>query len=120
MPEPHLYRTTPMDDVTVYSCDHKALGYLVQKALSRDGDIRYGILEVAVSHGTILVPVPWSLLQLDTRVDGYVTSVSRFQLLEAPHLKYLDTRGFDDAFARRVDAAYGMEFPDIETLNDFA
>ncbi|HXS05297.1 MAG TPA: hypothetical protein VN723_00800 [Rhizomicrobium sp.] len=93
---------------------------LVRKLISRQGIVEYGVLRFDGGLGTVVVPLPWSLLWFDPQADGYVANVDCLKLREAPHVRLLDTLKFDDEFACRIDAVYGTEFPGIEGLNDFA
>ena len=120
MPETNCYRTEAADGEAVYGMDHKPLGTLAQKVVSREGIVEYGVLRVACGHGDIFVPLPWVLVRFDPRAGCYVADVGRLKLLEAPYFKALDSFAFDDDFVAQIDAAFGMEYPGIEALNDFA
>lgn len=120
MPEKSPYRIEPVDSVPVYGSDRRTLGTLAQKVISREGDTLYGIIEFAGDHGKVFAPLPWAIMRFDDDAGGYVADVDHLKLLEAPHMKDISAHAFDDDFVDKIDAAYGMEFPGIETLNDFA
>ena len=105
-----------------YSKDGEHLGALVATLVhSASGETQYALLAVKDDpHGGALVPIPWAILNQFRLGERCVADVDWCTLAAAPHCREAELGHFDTDLAARVDGAYGLEFPGIETLNDLA
>jgi hypothetical protein len=115
------YRAEPTYDVPLYGHGNEKLGTLHQNMVTGAGERCYGVLAFNCGDGHVAqIPVPWAIINFDRCTGRYFAYVDRLKLLEAPRFKTSDIAGFDADFASEVDAAYGLEFPGIESMNDLA
>jgi len=115
------YIAEPADKVPLYGRDNKELGILNHNIVTVAGERCYGVLAFHCGDGRMVqIPVPWAIIEFNDRTGRYFADVDRLKLMEAPCFATSDISGFDAEFASEVDAAYGLEFPGIETMNDLA
>lgn len=115
------YMAQPMDEIPLYDLHDKELGTLCQTIVSAAGERCYGVLAFPCGDGrTFQVPLPWAIINFDDRTGRYFANVDHLKLIEAPRFGKSGIAGFDADFASSVDAAYGLEFPGIESMNDLA
>ncbi len=115
------YMAQPMDEIALYDLHNNELGTLCQNIVSAAGERCYGILAFPCGDGRIFqVPVPWAIINFDDRTGKHFADVDHLKLIEAPRFGTCGVADFDAEFASNVDAAYGLEFPGIESMNDLA
>ena len=115
------YMVQPMDEIPLYDLHDKELGTLCQTIVSAAGERCYGVLAFPCGDGrTFQVPLPWAIINFDDRTGRHFANVDHLKLIEAPRFGKSGVAGFDAEFASNVDAAYGLEFPGIESMNDLA
>ena len=115
------FQPEPSEKTLLYGQDGKVLGILHQNIVTAAGEPCYGVLAFNCGNGRVLqIPVPWAVISKDKRTRKSVADVDRMELMEAPHFAAGIITGFDAQFAGEIDAAYGLEFPGIETMNDLA
>ena len=76
------------------------------------GKVRYAVMEFGgfLGIGTDLYPLPWDGLKYDTSKDGYVVSVTKEQLDNAPRYVGGAVPDYNDDFGRRVYSHYGYPY----------
>ena len=115
------YMAQPMDEIPLYDQHNKELGTLHQNIVTTAGERCYGILAFPCGDGRIFqIPVPWAVINLDDRTGRHFANVDHLKLIEAPRFAKSSVADFDAEFASDVDAAFGLEFPGIESMNDLA
>lgn len=74
------------------------------------GKVRYAVMEFGgfLGMGTDRYPLPWDSLQYDPGMGGYVVSVSKEQLDQAPRYERSTTPEYTDAYGRKVHDYYGV------------
>jgi hypothetical protein len=113
------YRVEPSKNMALHGKDGAKLGTLHHHVKDHSGEICYAILAFNSEDGNVIhVPLPWSLIAVDPRSGTCKADIDHLQLLGAPHCRNI--ADFDADFAGQIDAAFGLEFPGIEALNDFA
>jgi hypothetical protein len=75
----------------------------------RSGQVAYAVLSFGgfLGIGESYHPLPWNELTYDPALGGYVVSVTREQLEDAPAYSASDVPDWDDpAYRRRIDEYY--------------
>ena len=115
------YRVKPSKRVELLGKDGVKLGILHHNVKDHSGENCYAILACDGENGKLIhIPLPWAIIATDPKTGTCRSDIDHLQLLEAPHCPAADLNDFDAGFAERIDAAFGLEFPGIESLNDFA
>lgn len=115
------YVIQPMDGIPLYDRHDTELGRLTQNIVTVSGERCYGILAFNCGDGrTFQIPVPWAIINVSDNTGRHFADIDHLKLMEAPRFRTSDVAGFDAEFASEVDAAYGLEFPGIESMNDMA
>jgi len=114
----HVERSKSME---LRGKDGAKLGTLHHNVKDHAGESCYAILACNSENGKVIhIPLPWAVIAVDPHSGICRADIDHLQLLEAPHCRNADFTDFDADFASRIDAAFGLEFPGIESLNDFA
>lgn len=76
------------------------------------GQVRYVVMEFGgfLGMGTDRYPLPWNSLKYDTGIEGYVVSVSREQLENAPRYAHDSIPEYDEEYGRTVHNYYGVPY----------
>lgn len=115
------YRIEPSERVELRGRDGATLGILHHNVKDHAGENCYAILACHSGNGSVVqIPLPWAVISVDARTGVCRADIDHLQLLEAPHCPNADFAHFDADLAGRVDSAFGLEFPGIESINDFA
>lgn len=115
------YTAQPMDEIPLYDLHNRQLGTLCQNIVTSTGERCYGVLAFRCWDGEMFqIPVPWAIIDFDDRTGKHFANVDSLKLIEAPRFGKSGVADFDVEFASNVDAAYGLEFPGIESMNDLA
>ena len=104
-----LISSEKVDGTPVYGREGDKLGSIQTVMLDKyTGRVGYAVMTFGgvMGFGASLFPVPWSLLDYDTELDGYRLGVTKEQLAEAPKFEASDTPEFDASYRRRISAAY--------------
>lgn len=109
---PALIEASRVDGTAVYNTQGDKLGHVESVMLDkRSGNVAFAIMSFGgfLGMGEKYHPLPWQSLTYDEDKDGYVVSLTKEQLQEAPTLDPRDDgRRLDDAtFGRSVYAYYG-------------
>jgi len=107
-----LISSDQVNGTAVFSLAGEKLGSIDTLMINKaSGQVRYAILE----FGAVLVigpgryPLPWNALTYDPAKEGYVVSISKEQLKEAPRHPSGDTvPEFSDDYCRKIHDYYGV------------
>jgi len=115
------YRVEPSKKMELHGKGGAKLGTLHHHVKDHSGEICYAILAFNNEDGKVThVPLPWAMIAVDPHTGTCKADIDHLQLLGAPHCRNANFSEFDADFAGQIDAAFGLEFPGIEALNDFA
>ena len=115
------FRVVSGEPTPAYGKNGELLGSLAATLVyARSGETQFGVLKVKDDPRPMLVPVPWAIMQHYRCGERCVADVDRRKLVMAPHCTQDEIGHFDTDLAARIDGAYGLEFPGIESLNDLA
>jgi sporulation protein YlmC with PRC-barrel domain len=95
----------------VYNPERERLGSIDDLMIDkRSGQVRYAVLEFGgiLGIGTDKYPLPWDTMHYDIDLDGYVVSVAKEQLKNAP--RYADDRSpeYTPEFGRTIYDYYSI------------
>lgn len=76
------------------------------------GKVRYAVMEFGgfLGIGTDRYPLPWDTLKYAPSMSGYVVSLSKEQLEQAPRYANDTTPEYSDEYGRRVYEHYGVPY----------
>ncbi|SFB73879.1 PRC-barrel domain-containing protein [Polaromonas sp. OV174] len=76
------------------------------------GKVRYAVMEFGgfLGMGTERYPLPWETLKYDTSKGGYVVSLVKDQLENAPRYERDTAPEYTDEYGRRVHDYYGVPY----------
>lgn len=76
------------------------------------GQVRYAVMEFGgfLGIGTDLYPLPWHSLNYEPQQAGYVVSVTKEQLDNAPRYQSTTLPDYSDEYGRRVSDYYGVPY----------
>jgi sporulation protein YlmC with PRC-barrel domain len=76
------------------------------------GKVRYAVLEFGgfLGIGTERYPLPWESLKYEPNMGGYVVSLTREQLDNAPRYERDTAPDYTDEYGRRVNDYYGVPY----------
>ena len=109
-----LVSSDRVDGTTVYDLAGDKLGtirnFMVEK---HSGIARYAILDFGGFFGSPndRYPIPWDMLDYNTEKDGYVVSLDKSQLNDAPRYSQQTPPAYDDRYARNVSSYWGDQKP---------
>lgn len=98
-------RSSRVTGTAVYGPDKQKIGTVEDLVIGkRDGQVRYAILGVGgfLGMGEDHHTLPWNQLDFDTDLGGYLVTVTKDQLMNAP----TNARGTEPDYDR-VDSYYG-------------
>jgi hypothetical protein len=106
-----LIASNKVEGTAVYSPGGERLGsvynFMVHK---RSGQVAYAVMSFGgfLGMGSSYHPLPWKQLTYDTRLGGYVVTLSKAQLEAAPAYSESELDVWDDpVYSRRIDDYYG-------------
>jgi hypothetical protein len=106
-----LIGSDKVEGTAVYGADRSKIGTVERVMLNkRDGKAQYAVLSFGgfLGMGEKHHPIPWEQLTYDTQLDGYVVSMTRDQLENAPSYGSGDEMDWTDrSFQDRVTDYYG-------------
>ncbi|WP_333906480.1 PRC-barrel domain-containing protein [Delftia acidovorans] len=76
------------------------------------GKVRYAVMEFGgfLGIGTDRYPLPWESLKYEPNMNGYVVSLTREQLDNAPRYERDTAPAYTDEYGRRVNDYYGVPY----------
>lgn len=106
-----LISSDKVEGTSVYGADREKVGSIYTLMLDKvSGRVSYAVVSFGgfLGIGDDYYPLPWDSLAYDVDLGGYITSVTRDQLENAPHYR-VDERPWDQpGYGRSVYDYYGM------------
>ncbi len=106
-----LISSRRVEGTAVYGEDGEKLGTIHSVMIGkRSGQVAYAVLSAGgwLGIGAHVHPLPWELLTYDVDRDGYVVSIGREQLRNAPSMTLDETdRPIDREYQERVTSYWG-------------
>ena len=106
-----LISSRRVEGTSVYSEAGEKLGTIHSVMIGkRSGQVAYAVLSAGgwLGIGAHVHPLPWELLTYDVDRDGYVVSIGREQLRNAPSMTLDETdRPIDRDYQERVSSYWG-------------
>lgn len=106
-----LISSDKVEGTAVYGPDGEKIGSVYTLMIDKiSGQVSYAVLSFGgfLGIGDDYYPLPWNSLTYDTGLGGYVVSVAREQLENAPHYRE-DERPWDEpGYGRGVYDYYGV------------
>lgn len=102
-----------VNGTNVYNPNGDKLGSIDSLMIDKlTGKVRYAVMEFGgfLGIGTDLYPLPWDSLKYDSGLGGYVVSVTKEQLENAPHYEGSTLPEYTDEYGRRVYDHYGVPY----------
>lgn len=109
-----LISSSKVEGTAVYNRDGERLGsissFMVGK---RSGKVDYAVLSFGgfLGIGQDEYPLPWDMLEYDTRQGGYVVDIDKELLSAAPRYARNEEPSFDRDYGERVHSYYGVAYP---------
>ena len=95
----------------VYNPAGEKLGSIDSLMIDKlSGKVRYAVMEFGgfLGIGTDRYPLPWETLKYDTGMQGYVVSLAKDKLVDAPRYAQDTAPEYTDEYGRRVYDYYGI------------
>lgn len=102
-----------VNGTNVYNRAGEKLGSIDSLMIDKfTGKVRYAVMEFGgfLGMGTDLYPLPWDSLQYEPNQGGYVVSVTKEQLENAPRYDDNTLPEYNDDYGRRVYDHYGYTY----------
>jgi hypothetical protein len=106
-----LIASNKVEGTAVYARNGSRLGsiynFMVDK---RSGKVEYAVMTYGgfLGMGTRYYPLPWDILEYDTRYGGYRVDMMERDLERAPSFDRHSEPDFDTSYGRRVRGWYGL------------
>lgn len=105
-----LIASDKVEGTSVYDARGEKLGSIYTVMIDKkSGKVSYAVLSFGgfLGIGESYYPLPWNQLRYDTRLDGYVVSITEEQLKGAPSYARSESGNWTDATWRsRIDSYY--------------
>lgn len=108
-----LISSSRVNGTDVYNPAGEKLGSIDSLMIDKiTGLVRYAVMEFGgfLGLGTDLYPLPWNSLKYEPSRGGYVVSVSKEQLDNAPRYDTDTLPEYNDEYGRRVYEHYGVPY----------
>lgn len=102
-----------VNGTNVYNPAGEKLGSIDSLMIDKiTGQVRYAVMEFGgfLGIGTDLYPLPWHSLKYEPNQGGYVVSVTKEQLNNAPRYENNMWPEYTDEYGRRVHDYYGVPY----------
>ena len=102
-----------VNGTNVYNPNGDKLGSIDSLMIDKlTGKVRYAVMEFGgfLGIGTDLYPLPWDTLKYDPDKGGYVVSVTKERLENAPRYEGSTLPEYTDEYGRRVYDHYGVPY----------
>lgn len=108
-----LIASDKIEGTAVYGADGDRLGsvhnFMVDK---QSGRVEYAVLSFGgfLGIGEEYHPLPWDQLSYDTAKGGYVVSLTRDQLQDAPRYRAGEEPAYSRSYGQQVHGYYGSNY----------
>lgn len=102
-----------VNGTNVYNPAGEKLGTIETLVIDKiSGKVRYAVMEFGgfLGIGTDRYPLPWDTLKYEPDMGGYVVTLAREQLEDAPRYARDDGPEYTDDYGRRVNDYYGVPY----------
>lgn len=102
-----------VNGTTVYNPAGEKLGSIDTLMIDKiSGKVRYAVMEFGgfLGIGTDRYPLPWDTMHYDEGFGGYVVSLAKEQLDQAPRYAQGTAPEYTDDYGRRVNDYYGVPY----------
>ena len=106
-----LIAATKVDGTSVFNRRGDHLGHLSNLMIDKKtGRVSYALMSFGgfLGIGENYHPLPWSVLNYDETMGGYVVDIDTQTLEEAPHFAIDDTPAWHRGYGQKVDGYYGV------------
>ena len=100
-----------VNGTAVYNPNGEKLGSIDHLMIDKlSGQVRYAVMEFGgfLGIGTDRYPLPWNSMKYDTGLEGYVVSLSKEQLENAPRYAQDAYPEYTEDYGRNVYDYYGV------------
>lgn len=100
-----------VNGTSVYNPQGEKLGSIDHLMIDKlSGRVRYAVMEFGgfLGIGTDRYPLPWDSMKYDTGMEGYVVSLAKEQLENAPRFAQNTYPEYTEAYGRKVYDYYGV------------
>ncbi|GAD20640.1 PRC-barrel domain-containing protein [Acidovorax sp. MR-S7] len=100
-----------VNGTAVYNPNGEKLGSIDHLMIDKlSGQVRYAVMEFGgfLGIGTDRYPLPWNSMKYDTGLEGYVVSLSKEQLENAPRYAQDAYPEYTEDYGRKVYDYYGV------------
>lgn len=100
-----------VEGTNVYATSGDKLGTIDDLMIDKlSGQVCYAVLEFGgiLGIGTDRYPVPWRMLDYDTRLQGYVVPLDKDAIRQAPRYAKDEPRDYDPEYSRSINSYYGV------------
>lgn len=102
-----------VNGTNVYNPAGEKLGSIDSLMIDKiSGKVRYAVMEFGgfLGMGTDRYPLPWDTLKYSTNMDGYVVSLAKEQLENAPRYEHNTIPDYNYEYGKRVNDYYGVPY----------
>ena len=102
-----------VNGTNVYNPAGEKLGSIDSLMIDKlSGKVRYAVMEFGgfLGIGSDRYPLPWDTMNYDTGMDGYVVTLAKEQLENAPRYGQDTAPEYNEEYGRRVYDYYGVPF----------
>lgn len=106
-----LISSDKVEGTSVYGQDREKIGSIYTLMIDKvSGRVSYAVVSFGgfLGIGDDYYPLPWQNLEYDSELGGYVVSVTRDQLENAPHYREDESPWSQPGYGRGVYDYYGM------------
>lgn len=108
-----LIASNKVEGTAVYNRQGEHLGSVYNFMVDKHtGQVAYAVMSFGgvLGLGERYHPLPWKVLDYDTRVGGFVVDIDRERLEGAPHYGRDETPWADPQYGRNVYGYYGVPY----------
>jgi hypothetical protein len=117
-----LILASRVEDAAVFNSQGERIGHIEDLSIDRkDGRVVYAIMSFGgfLGIGKRFHPLPWSVLEYDPRLEGYVVPLDRAALESAPHYDAAELRKLGGPNPHAYDTAiveYYRHYPGLPMM----
>ena len=109
----NLISSDRVDGTPVYATDGEKVGHIDHLMIGkRSGRVEYAVMSFGgfLGLGESYHPLPWDVLDYDTGKGGYVVSIDKDKLEQAPWYDRASQPAFDRPYGENVYSYYGVMY----------